>query len=257
MAWIGGSHLQNLVILSLRSNQFSRSLSSNLCYLSFLQILDFSHNKISGAVLKCLHKLITMAEKESSNSIIVHEFNVAEYNSWRSMMEYLDYVLFVWKGTGSEYKNILGLVKIIDLSSNKLSGKIPERVASLIGLISLNLSRNCINGPIPASIGQLTLLNSLDLSHNQLTGKIPEGVSQLGSLGVLDLSNNNLSGKIPSNTQLQSFNASAFKGNPNLCGMPFPNKCPGEERAQVPDTVPDTVPDPTKIEPWLKVFTSA
>lgn len=62
----------------------------------------------------------------------------------------------------------------------------------------------------------------------------PEGLSQLSLLGVLDLSNNNLTGKIPSSTQLQSFDASTYSGNPELCGLPLPNKCPGEEQAQDP-----------------------
>jgi len=48
------------------------------------------------------------------------------------------------------------LGKIIDLSGNKLSGKIPEEIITLVGLLYLNLSRNNLTGPIPLppKIGQ-------------------------------------------------------------------------------------------------------
>ncbi|KAL9411725.1 hypothetical protein AB3S75_045348 [Citrus x aurantiifolia] len=38
-----------------------------------------------------------------------------------------------------------------------------------------------------------------------------------------------LKGKIPLGTQLQSFNASVYAGNLELCGLPLPNQCPNEE----------------------------
>jgi hypothetical protein len=34
-----------------------------------------------------------------------------------------------------------------------------------------------------------------------------------------------LHGPIPSGTQLQSFDASAYEGNPGLCGPPLPHEC--------------------------------
>jgi hypothetical protein len=55
---------------------------------------------------------------------------------------------------------------------------------------------------------------------------------------VLDLSNNQLYGKIPIGRQLQTFEASSFEENPNLCGEPLDRKCPEEEpeKPQVPTT---------------------
>ena len=53
---------------------------------------------------------------------------------------------------------------------------------------------------------------------------------ELSFLNHLDLLYNHLSGKIPSSTQLQSFEASDFAGNPALCGLPLSQKCwPGEQ----------------------------
>ena len=140
----------------------------------------------------------------------------------------------MWKGKEREYKNILGLLKSIDLSSNNLIGQIPGEIVELVGLVSLNLSRNRLTGQITLEIDMLQSLDALDLSKNQLSGGIPSSLSHIDHLSVLDLSNNNLSGKIPTSPQLDTFNASSYEGNPNLCGAPLPKKCPGEEIAQNP-----------------------
>ncbi|KAK2430153.1 receptor protein EIX2 [Trifolium repens] len=55
---------------------------------------------------------------------------------------------------------------------------------------------------------------------------------------MLNLSDNNLSGRIPIGTQLQSFDASSYEGNVDLCGKPLDKKCPGDEEVahQKPET---------------------
>ncbi|KAK2664904.1 hypothetical protein Ddye_003478 [Dipteronia dyeriana] len=231
-AWIGDS-LSDLAVLSLRSNQFHGVLPIPLCNLAKLQVLDLSLNNITGAIPKCLANLTSMSQKEISDhaTSISYPYQVGLFYGLEETF-YQDHALLLWKGVDSFYKNTLALLESIDLSSNKLSGDIPEAITSLVGLISLNLSRNTLTGPIPPKLGQFSSLNSLDLSKNLLTGKIPGSFSELNSLGVLDLSNNKLSGKIPLNTKLQSFDAPAYMGNPELCGPPLQNKCPEEEPAQ-------------------------
>jgi hypothetical protein len=46
---------------------------------------------------------------------------------------------------------------------------------------------------------------------------------------MLNVSGNNLSGRIPIGTQLQSFHASGYAGNADLCGKPLDKICPGDE----------------------------
>ncbi|KAF9667297.1 hypothetical protein SADUNF_Sadunf15G0008100 [Salix dunnii] len=126
-----------------------------------------------------------------------------------------------------------------DFTGNKLIGEISEEITILLQLVALNLSRNNSTVVIILKIGQLKQLQALHLSRNQLSGEIPSTIVCLNLLNYLNLSQNNLSGKIPSGSQLQSFNASAFAGNPALCGLPVAQKCPGDEMTPRPPTNDD------------------
>ncbi|XP_042940342.1 receptor-like protein EIX1 isoform X2 [Carya illinoinensis] len=214
--WIGDS-FSNLVILNLRSNQLYGSFPLSLCHLSYIQILDISLNKIEGTIPECISNLSAMSRTMDTISSAIYAYNASR--------SYIDYAFLVWKGREFVFKNTLGLVKIIDLSINKLHGEIPEGITNLTELVALNLSRNNLSGLITPKIGLLRNLQCLDLSRNQLYGEIPMSISNLSFLSQLDLSTNNLSGKIPTGTQIQSLDASAFLGNPKLCGSPLPNKC--------------------------------
>ena len=222
-AWIGES-LSDLIVVNLRSNEFNGSIPLNLCQLKKIQMLDLSSNNLSGTIPNCLNNLTAMAQNGSL--VIAYEERSFVFDL---SMAYIDNTLVQWKGKEQEYKRTLGLVKSIDFSNNKLTGEIPTQVTDLVELVSLNLSRNNLIGPIPSMIGQLKSLDFLDLSQNRLHGGIPYSLSQIAGLSVLNLSNNTLSGKIPSGPQLQSFNASTYEGNPELCGPPLLKKCPEDE----------------------------
>lgn len=212
--WLGGENYTSLTYLSLRQNRFYGSIPPDICKLTNLQMLDLSGNTISGKIPPCFNNLTSLVNNNSAT-------RAPQYLVFGFYDMYHEYASVQWKHQESEYKKTLGLLKLIDLSSNKLVGNIPKAFSSLRGLISLNLSRNSLTGNIDPSIGEMKMLESLDLSKNQLSGEIPIGLTQLHYLAVLDLSNNNLSGKIPSGTQLQSFDASVYAGNSDLCGPPL------------------------------------
>ena len=112
------------------------------------------------------------------------------------LVQYVDSAMILSKGREDKYAKNLGLLKIINLSGNKMTGKLPNEISSLLGLVGLNLSRNNLIGEIPQTIGQLKKLETLDLAWNQFLGEIPATFSSLNFLNHLNLSHNNFSEKL-------------------------------------------------------------
>ncbi|KAI9116445.1 hypothetical protein K1719_012612 [Acacia pycnantha] len=230
--WIG-YNLHNLQVLSMRNNHLNGSLPLDLCHLTAIQVLDLSLNNLSGQIPKCLQNLSAMSRKPTPLDAI-DVFYVFINDSPPYVFTYDFYPTVRWKGKELSFKDNLRLLKLIDFSDNELSGKIPREIGHLLELVSLDLSGNNLSGEIPWDFGNLHALEFLDLSTNHMSGTIPSSLSQLNWLAVLNLSHNNLSGKIPSGTQLQSFDASAYDGNPYLCGSPLKRLCANEKELKAP-----------------------
>jgi len=213
--WIGEG-LSKMKVIILRSNNFNGSIPEEICRLASLQILDLAHNKLSENIPRCINNFsaMTTTSEHSSNGI---SYSI-------SMGGFYENAALVMKRKIVKYGTILNIVRSMDLSSNNLSGEIPEEVTSLIILQSLNISHNHFHRIIPENIGAMGSLESLDFSVNQLVGEIPSSTSRLTFLNYLNLSYKNLKGKIPSSTQLQSFDASSFLGNA-LWGAPLEENC--------------------------------
>ncbi|KAJ4772962.1 Leucine-rich repeat (LRR) family protein [Rhynchospora pubera] len=91
----------------------------------------------------------------------------------------------------------LSALSELSLVPGRVTGSIPDTIASLTNLRFLALSKNFLSGSVPDSIGSLSNLHTLDLSFNQLTGTIPQSIANLPSLANLVLCHNQLSGSIP------------------------------------------------------------
>ncbi|PIN04771.1 Non-specific serine/threonine protein kinase [Handroanthus impetiginosus] len=225
-AWIGNSFPQ-LQVLILRSNEFYDNIPSDLCSLAYIHILDLSSNRISGAIPECVDDYVSMTEnfyRWFPTGSTTFGFPI-EGHAYQLDTSTLESAYFMWKGKEVKYISHLGLVKLIDLSSNNLVGKIPSNITKLVSLVGLNFSRNNLTGPLPPNIGQLKSLNFLDFSRNHLSGSIPSRLSDLSHLGVLNLSYNNLSGRIPQSSQALTFDESSYSGNSGLCGKPLNKSC--------------------------------
>ncbi|KAL0424415.1 UNVERIFIED_CONTAM: hypothetical protein Sradi_0976300 [Sesamum radiatum] len=87
-------------------------------------------------------------------------------------------------------------LEILDLSSNSLTGSIPN-LMQFQGLTMLSIRNNSLEGNLPSALGSLPKLNTVDLSSNRLDGLIPHSFFASMTLTNLNLSSNRLTGGIP------------------------------------------------------------
>nr|GEV86133.1 leucine-rich repeat protein [Tanacetum cinerariifolium] len=84
---------------------------------------------------------------------------------------------------------------VLDLSKNRLTGKIPECFGNF-SLRVMILSSNELSGTVPSSYSDYDAV-WLQLNENYFTGELPEGLWNNSFLRVLDVGNNEFSGEIP------------------------------------------------------------
>ncbi|KAJ6373682.1 hypothetical protein OIU78_029379 [Salix suchowensis] len=201
-----------LAVLNLANNNLSGEIPSSVGSLFSLQTLSLNNNSLYGELPMSLKnctmlKFLDLGRNQLSGEIpawIGESLSSLIGGAIFSGRYYINKARVRWKGRDYEYERYLGLLRVIDFAGNNLSGEIPDEISGLHEL-EINFS-----GAIPDTMCDLTFLSFLNLSYN------------------------NLSGKIPSSTQLQSFDASAFKGNPALCGLPVTHKCLGDDLLGTP-----------------------
>ncbi|KAB1212567.1 hypothetical protein CJ030_MR5G023511 [Morella rubra] len=219
------------------------SISPFLANLTHLSHLNLSHNSLSGPLPLDIYSATRLQEISlPSNNLsglisedIVNLTRLAKLELYRNniggkLPQYRD----------SKLTNITKAIKILMhckalkvlfLTSNFLQEAMPTD-DSIVGssgfanLRLLSLSDCQLTGQFPFWLSKLKNLEVLFLEANRITGSIPGWLSTLPKLFILSIANNKLHGPIPSGTQLQSFDASDYEGNPGLCGPPLPNQCP-------------------------------
>ena len=75
-----------------------------------------------------------------------------------------------------------GRVGVLDVSNNRLSGRLPSEVGLLRNAKTLNLANNRLSGSVPCELG-LGRATRVDISGNRFQGKLPKQVSALGRSG--------------------------------------------------------------------------
>ncbi|PRQ44615.1 putative leucine-rich repeat-containing, plant-type, leucine-rich repeat domain, L [Rosa chinensis] len=225
--------ISTLRVLVLQSNKFYGSIGCPKTNDTWpvLQIIDLAHNNFSGDMPGRMslswHAMVSNDDDSRTN------VEYSYYPTSRNMkthsrgggsyfiIYYRDAITTTIKGLELDVVRILTIFTLIDYSSNKFNGSIPEEIGELKSLYVLNLSGNTFTGKIPSSFGKMRQLESLDLSKNHLSGQIPPQFANLTFLAFLDLSNNELVGKIPTSTQISTFPNTSFEGNKGLWGPPL------------------------------------
>ncbi|KAK3232439.1 hypothetical protein Dsin_004320 [Dipteronia sinensis] len=238
-------NINRLSFLHLQSNQLTRNIPSEISNLTRLVDLDLSSNSLQGPIPINIFQLKNLQTlKLRSNNLN----GTVEFGMFLSQLKSLQ-ILFLSSNNLSVFMNntvantsspkfiSIGLrscnlsnvpnflrnqdwLRVLDLSSNSITGKIPEWFVnnSVFNLKYLNLSHNLFTGfdqhPIvllqdlftfdlrfnklqgPLPIPSMSMSEYL-VSNNQLTGEISPLICNSEHLYALDLSNNNLGGVLP------------------------------------------------------------
>ncbi|KAL9829992.1 Receptor-like protein 40 [Arabidopsis thaliana] len=232
-----------LSYLDLGGNNLSGSIEvPNSSSSSRLENLDLGKNHFEGKILKPISKLINLKELDLSFLNTSYPINLSLFSSLKSLLlldlsgdwisqaslssdSYISSTLealYMKQCNISDFPNILKSLhnlESIDVSSNRVSGKIPEWLWSLLRLSIVVIGDNLLTGfegssdiLVNSSVQLLSLdSNSLEgaLPHlplsinyfsaidNRFGGDIPLSICNRSSLDVLDLSYNNFTGPIP------------------------------------------------------------
>ncbi|CAN4105862.1 unnamed protein product [Withania somnifera] len=210
--------LHSLRILVLASNSFNESIPEGLMKLENLQYIGLSRNNLSGPIPENLDNLKMMTKTEKHATILGYVYSLKFTGAQLEI---------VTKGQTHWLESVYSYNTGFDISSNALTGKIPEKIGLLSGIPLLNFSHNNLFGPIPKTIGEMISLESLDLSYNHFTGEIPVTLTLLDFLQHLNMSYNNLSGKIPRSPHFDTLyqDGTTYIGNKYLCGAPNGMNC--------------------------------
>ncbi|XP_012073127.2 receptor-like protein 15 isoform X2 [Jatropha curcas] len=233
------SKLPNLEVLLLKGNFLSGEIPNQLCQLNNTGLMDLSNNFFSGSIPQCLYN-ISFKEALDFYAFIPAYFKRTIYVYGSILLgQYLVYdpnagyayedgaIDFLTKSRSSSSKDdIIDLRSGLDLSSNNLTGEIPNELGKLSQLKALNLSHNQLTGSIPTTLSKLSQIQILDLSYNRLSREIPQELSNMHLLKYFTVAHNNLSGRIPDiKPQFGRFDSSSYEGNSLLCGLPLVKSC--------------------------------
>lgn len=199
-SWIGG--LSQLYLLNLSKNELVSGIPDSITNLQELGVLDLHSNKLTGSINE-VFKTGSMLPGGSLRYIDLSD------NCFSGGIEQI--------GAGEQHG-----IEFLNLSHNRLKGRLPTSIGRLELMRNLDLSHNQLGFNLPGSLGNVRLLERLKLQKNRFTGKIPDGFLMLRELKELDLSDNLLVGQIPNGKPLGEFPQSSYAGNRALCGRPLP-----------------------------------
>ncbi|KAI4371241.1 hypothetical protein MLD38_019503 [Melastoma candidum] len=155
-----------------------------------LEVLDLGNNSIGGQ-LPSFNSLPNLKVLKLGNNLL---FGSMPEELFETISQLVELDLSSNGFTGSIPIVNSTTLKILNLSSNQISGTLPSTMKSCT---TVDLSRNRIKDDISTMETWEAPLDYLDLSSNELSGSIPNLTSQYQSLTILNLSNNSLAGSLP------------------------------------------------------------
>ncbi|KAL6347329.1 hypothetical protein AAG906_016771 [Vitis piasezkii] len=206
--------LRNLINLYLSNNMLSLTTSGNSnCILPKIESIDLSNNKISGVWSWNMGKDTLWYLNLSYNSISGFEVlpwkNVGILDLHSNLLQgalptppnstfFFSVSHNKLSGGISPLICKVSSIRVLDLSSNNLSGMLPHCLGNFSKDLSvLNLRRNRFHGTIPQSFLKGNVIRNLDFNDNRLEGLVPRSLIICRKLEVLNLGNNKINDTFP------------------------------------------------------------
>ncbi|KAH9736667.1 hypothetical protein KPL71_018172 [Citrus sinensis] len=212
-----------LGVLNLRRNNLNGTVSATFPANCSLRTLDLNGNQLEGMVPKSLANCSVLEILDLGNNQFDDTFPCWVKNASRLHVLILRSNNFFGNISCPRYNVSWPMLQIIDLASNKFSGRLPQKwLLNLEAMMVdegrsqselkhlqyrfLNLSQAYYQDAITVTIKGLemklakilNIFTSIDFSRNNFEGPIPEEMGLLQSLCALNLSHNALTGSIPS-----------------------------------------------------------
>ncbi|KAF8377885.1 hypothetical protein HHK36_031273 [Tetracentron sinense] len=153
---VPGTLPASLVEISMRNNNLEGNLPENIGVLGFLQVMDLSHNQLSGTVLSVLFDHPSLQQLTLSHN---------------------EFLFLEVPGNMGIHSELIAL----DLSNNELGGLLPAFLAIMPKLSALSLEQNRFTGMIPSQYALKAVFPEVGMSPfvrlllggNYLFGPIP------------------------------------------------------------------------------------
>ncbi|KAK6779760.1 hypothetical protein RDI58_021944 [Solanum bulbocastanum] len=159
------------IFLSLANNRFAGRIPESICNASYLQVLDFSNNALSGTIPPCLLEYST---------------NLGVLNLGNNKLN----------GIIPDSFPIGCALQTLDLSENKLQGRLPKSLVNCKLLEVLNVGNNKLVDRFPYMLRNSNSLRVLVLRSNQFNGSVQCDATRNNwkNLQIIDIASNNFTG---------------------------------------------------------------
>ncbi|KAI9114726.1 hypothetical protein K1719_014424 [Acacia pycnantha] len=182
-------NLVHLTKIILSSNAFTGELPPALSKLTKLTDLRISDNNFSGRIPDFIGKLTSIEKLHIQGCSLEGPIP----SSISRLIRLFDLRITDLKGRGSSFPSLgyMKSMKTLILRRCLIKGKIPDYIGNMNKLKILDLSFNDLTERVPATFDQLDKVDFMYLTGNKLTGTIPSWV--LGRNRNVDISDNNFS----------------------------------------------------------------
>ncbi|CAH1416646.1 unnamed protein product [Lactuca virosa] len=183
-----------LRVLKLAVNSLNGSIPPELGDCKFLEHICVASNLLSGAIPEFLFHLPRLGALDLQDNSFTSITGIGNSSSHVTRLDVSSNQL---SGNLPDFFHNFPNLTHFSAQSNRFSGGIPSSLSNSPAISFLNLRNNSFNGPIEFNCSMMTNLTSLDLGTNNFSGSIPDDLSSCRNLRAINLARNRFRGEIP------------------------------------------------------------